>query len=210
MEVFFEIYLLEFLKNRILVKIFLKTKYMAYITKQFLENYKSKTKFTIHDSKSLFESIDMDFDVYDIFISYSSKDLEYVKKLAQYLIDSDFSVYVDDNDSILDKNNVTEETAKRLAKIMDSCKCLIYVFTKNSVESSWCPWEIGYMSASNNFKCAVLPIIDKTEQYIEHREYLLIYPKVEHYISLNNGDSYFYVKMQDRIKLKDYIFDNYD
>ena len=183
---------------------------MAFVTKQFLEKYVSETKSTIHDSKVLFESIETDYDVYDLFISYSSKDLKYVKKLAQYLNDSGFKVYVDDNDSVLDKNNVTKDTVKRLATIMNNCRCLIYVFTKNSAESSWCPWEMGYMSAYNNFKCAILPIIDETEQYIEHREYLLIYPRIEHIPSPDDDGGHFFVKARNWVKLEDYIYDYFE
>ena len=149
-----------------------------YITKSFLENYKPTSIVNVKQSKTLFESIKFDCDTYDIFISYSSKDLEYVKKVASILEDQGFKVYIDDNDSVLDKTNVGENTAKRLATIMNNCKCLIYVFTQNSAESFWCPWEMGYMSSCNNFKCAVLPIVD-VNRNIEHKEYLLIYPRIE-------------------------------
>lgn len=178
---------------------------MPFITKQFLENYKPKKDYNIHNGFLLFESVEMNYETYDLFISYSSKDLDYVKKLASYLADSGYLVYLDDNDSVLDKNKVTKETAKRLARIMENCKCLMYVFTTSSKESSWCPWEIGYMSAIRDFKCTIFPILDISEDYIEHREYLLNYPTVHHVPNPDGKGGSFFVKDGSCINLVEYI-----
>lgn len=179
---------------------------MPYITKKFLENYQSKSRVSF-DSKKLFESIEYDYEHYDIFISYSSKDLNYVKTVAELLIDQGFLVYIDDNDSMLDKKNVTDETPKRLARIMESCACLVYVCTDNSVESLWCPWEIGYMSCKSNFKCAILPVIDEINSYIKHREYLLAYPEIIQNPTNRQGNIELVINKGDKISLRDFVRD---
>lgn len=98
------------------------------LNKTFLENYRPKTSVRINDSEGqrLFESVERNED-YDVFISYSSKDLAYAKKFAELLIDNGFGVYIDNNDSLLDKNNVTEETAKRLEQVLRCSASLIYL-----------------------------------------------------------------------------------
>ena len=181
-----------------------------FLHKKFLEQYETRNRISLRDSsRVLFESI-QDNDMYDIFISYSSKDILYAKKAAEFLRDNGFSVYIDDEDSVLDKKNVNSKTTVRLARILENCRCLIFLFTENSSASSWCPWEIGYMSAYNDFKCVTLPIVDEPFlNYIEHKEYLLNYPQLQFTKNID-GNYHFMLKSASKqkwITLIDYILD---
>ena len=179
------------------------------LNKTFLENYRPKTSVRINDSEGqrLFESVEQNED-YDVFISYSSKDLAYAKKFAELLKDNGFGVYIDNNDSLLDKNNVTEETAKRLERVLRCSASLIYLFTDNSAESFWCPWEIGYMTGSGEGKCLIAPVFDdeKAKTMMTHREYLKIYPKVV--MGMDNKKMVVAVRERDNnvVRLSDYIY----
>ena len=101
---------------------------------------------------------------YDIFLSHSSKDETLIAGLKLMLEDLGYSVYVDWNDSALDPNNVTPETAKILRERMAQCRSLIYAFSENASNSKWMPWELGYFDALKNSRVAVLPI-SKTAKY---------------------------------------------
>lgn len=112
---------------------------------------------------------------YDIFLSHSSKDKELIAGLKLILNDLGYSVYVDWNDSKLDSNDVTPDTAKVLRERMKQCKSLVYAFSENATNSKWMPWELGYFDALKNSRVAVLPI-SKTLQYsYKGSEYVGIY-----------------------------------
>ena len=101
---------------------------------------------------------------YDIFLSHSSKDKVLIAGLKLILNDLGYSVYVDWNDSKLDPNTVTPNTAKVLRERMKQCKSLIYAFSENATNSKWMPWELGYFDALKNSRVAVLPI-SKTARF---------------------------------------------
>lgn len=82
-------------------------------------------------------------DQYDVFISYSWNDRAFADKVVQLLEHCDYSVYIDYNDKRLDRNNVTEDTAKHIISQMNKCKGLLYLYSPSSSVSKWCPWEVG-------------------------------------------------------------------
>ena len=114
---------------------------------------------------------------YDIFISYSSKDQDVARNIAEILESAGYRVYIDFNDKKLDYTNVTEDTGKRLAKILERTKVLLFIQSENSESSGWCGWETGYMSkVSSHKRCAVMPIRKTRNKKYAHVEFLLIYP----------------------------------
>lgn len=115
-------------------------------------------------------------EVFDIFLSHSTKDAELVAGLKLLLEDLGFKVYVDwIEDPQLNRTYVTKHTAKALQARMRQCKSLIYAFSENSSESRWMPWELGYFDGIKN-KVAVLPISkENRSDDFKGTEYLGLY-----------------------------------
>ncbi len=117
---------------------------------------------------------------YDIFFSYSYNDKEFALTIVQLLEKCGYNVYIDLKDNELDRNNVGIETVKKIAQSMDKCRGLLYLYSKASSVSRWCPWELGYVSGKKSFRCAKLPLIQSSKDTYEKQEYLEIYPTIEY------------------------------
>ena len=67
----------------------------------------------------------------DIFVSYASEDRELVRPIVQALTDVGWSVWWD--------REIGAGTAfdREIEKAIDSAKCIVVVWTENSVESEW-------------------------------------------------------------------------
>lgn len=171
---------------------------MPYFSKQYLNELASKNKKfnpeTIVVNES-FENI-KNGDEYDIFLSYSYSDKRFALIIYALLIECGFSVYIDLKDDSLNRNKVNGKTAKRLAKIMNESRSLIYVHTPSAKESRWCPWELGYMSGKRKFRCVVIPLINDNEEF-SSQEYLDLYPFVYYEIDGNTNKHVFWVKEYD-------------
>ena len=116
---------------------------------------------------------------YDIFLSHSSKDDKLIAGLKLMLEDLGYTVYVDWNDSALDPNNVTPETAKILRERMAQFRSLIYAFSENASNSKWMPWELGYFDALKNSRVAVLPISQTAKNAYKGSEFVGVYYVVQ-------------------------------
>lgn len=122
---------------------------------------------------------------YHIFLSHSYLDAAEIDVLYEDIKEMGFSVYIDwKEDSQLDRNKVSAETANILKERMNCCSCLLYVATNNSSNSKWCPWELGYFDGKKG-KSAIFPILDidyNTNSY-KGTEYLGIYPYITRNVS---------------------------
>lgn len=117
---------------------------------------------------------------FDIFLSHSYSDKEWIEGLKQIIEEIGFSVYVDwIHDSHLDRSKVNKESADLLRKRMRQCGSLFFVTSKISPESKWMPWELGYFDAFKQ-RVAILPLVDQptTENQYAGQEYLGLYPYV--------------------------------
>ena len=132
-------------------------------------------------------------DSYDVFISYSWNDRPYADKVVQLLEKCGYTVYIDYNDSRLDRANVSEETAKRIIDAMKKCKGLLYLYSPSSSVSKWCPWEVGIFSGMKNLRCANLPLTEGYNEDFKTQEYLEIYPYVEYDTVAENGRNEFWI-----------------
>lgn len=112
---------------------------------------------------------------YDIFLSHSSEDNELIAGLKLILQDFGYSVYVDWNDSALNPDNVSPNTAAVLRERMSHCKSLIYAYSENAKKSKWMPWELGYFDGLKDSMVAVLPISKVTAKTIVGSEYVGLY-----------------------------------
>lgn len=164
----------ERLRNRARVEV--RNKYGSYVDPQsYLARSKIILSSTINEQKA-FSSQNKE---YDIFLSHSSSDAELVSGLKLEIEDLGFSVYIDwIEDPLLNRANVTKETALLLQQRMKQCKSLIYAFSENASNSKWMPWELGYFDALKQ-KVAVLPISRSTKYSYQGTEYLGIYYYVQ-------------------------------
>jgi hypothetical protein len=115
---------------------------------------------------------------FDIFLSHSYRDKEYIEGLFLELSSKGFKVYVDwIVDSHLDRKNVDKKTVALIRNRMKQSKSLIYATSENASTSKWMPWELGYMDGETS-RCAILPITDYENSTFEGQEFLSVYPYV--------------------------------
>lgn len=152
---------------------------MAYLSKKFLNEYYDKNRVLLEKVSVADKNITIDNNThFDVFLSYSYSDKHFALIIYKAMTRIGYKVYIDIKDKDLDRNDVDEQTAKRIAKIMDHCSCLVYVHTASAKVSKWCPWELGYMSGKRNFRCGIIPLIEDKEDF-PHQEYLGIYPVID-------------------------------
>jgi len=125
---------------------------------------------------------------FDIFLSHSFKDKEYISGLYLELTAQGYSVYVDwIIDPHLQRGNVTKETAEHIRNRMKQSKSLIYATSDNASTSKWMPWELGFMDGEKG-RCAILPITEYETSNFAGQEFLSIYPYVgKDYVLGNYG-----------------------
>jgi hypothetical protein len=145
----------------------------------------------------LFYEKRQELDQYDVFVSYSWNDRSYADKIVQLLEQCGYTVYIDYNDKRLDRNNVSEETAKRIINEMKKCKGLLYLYSPSSSVSKWCPWEVGVFSGMKSFRCANLPLTQNRGDDFKKQEYLEIYPYVDYEATQDHSRYDFWVCESD-------------
>jgi len=125
---------------------------------------------------------------FDVFLSHSYADakLNYTNLLylCGFLERYGYSVYVDwIIDKELNRSEVTGETARTLRRRMNNSKCLLFATSKNSMNSRWMPWELGYKDGnsvddSGEGMVGIIPIMSKSQSSYKGQEYLGIYPYI--------------------------------
>lgn len=116
---------------------------------------------------------------YDVFLSHSSFDKTLILSLVDLFVSAGYAVYVDwIEDEELDRSNITVKTAQVLKKRMNNSRGLAYIATTNTINSKWCPWELGYFDGKKNKRCCILPIMEQGEY--DGQEYLGLYPYLRH------------------------------
>lgn len=147
--------------------------------------------------------------LYDIFLSHSSKDKELIAGLKYMLEDLGYKVYVDWNDDALDPNDVSPETAKVLRERMKQCKSLVYAFSENASNSKWMPWELGYFDALKNSRVAVLPISQTAKKAYKGSEFVGFYYVVQIAQIQNSNDNALWIHNgNDYVNFKFWLNDN--
>ena len=134
---------------------------------------------------------------YDVFVSHSFKDKNYVAGLYKLFKDAGYEAYVDwIDDSQLDRTRVNESIANHIRNVMNSCSSLVFVSTQNTPTSQWCPWELGFGDGKFGKVC-ILPVMKSS---FKGQEYLELYPYLD-YLETKSGKMNFFVYDQnDRTK----------
>lgn len=130
---------------------------------------------------SLFESYTGEcFDktmVYDLFISHSFRDKEFIVGLRYLFENAGYRVYINwIDDSDLDRENVTFDTAIKIRNRINRSKGLAYIATRNITHSKWCPWEFGISDGIHGRAC-ILPVMNTN---FNGQEYLSLYPYLDY------------------------------
>ncbi len=169
------------------------------LSKQFLnEQVQNKT---LNESNTFkfkaLDSVAQKKDLYDVFISYSYIEKQSAILITELLQKIGYSVYIDLRDDTINKRQtVNKETAERIIQNMKICKSLLFLHTKATKNSQWCPWELGFFNGFRN-RCAIIPLTEKNNEVIEHQEFLSLYPYVEYSKILNSDKFEFWVYDRD-------------
>lgn len=140
----------------------------------------------------------------NIFLSYSSKDKNYLASIINILEYNNGKVYTDIQDDDLPQETNRETATELKRKIKKISKTIVFV-TTNSHLSKWIPWELGLADGSKNIEdIAIFPSEDKmNDGEWSNQEYLGIYNKI-----MKDNKDVFYVsdyKGNRKCSLKDWI-----
>ena len=82
---------------------------------------------------------------YDVFVSHSSHDAEFIRKVLLFLYHAKGGMrgYVDWQDPAIE-HETDAKTAADLKSRIHYARKVIYVVTTESLKSVWCSWEIGF------------------------------------------------------------------
>ena len=118
---------------------------------------------------------------YDVFVSHSSADKVFIKKVLLFLKYAKGGVhgYVDWQDPDL-RHPTNAETAKHLKERIKRARKLIYVVTNDSLKSVWCSWELGYADSEKGVDNVAILAIKPNNGYWKNNEYLQQYPWISY------------------------------
>lgn len=146
-----------------------------FFTKSRLKNY----SFSESIVKNSLNCVSLDTK-FDIFLSHSYSDKEYIAELKRILECYGYSVYVDwiTDGKTLSRDDVSKDTAKLIRMRMKNSNSMIFATSSNSPNSKWMPWELGCFDGLKNSKIAILPITDSDNEDFKGQEYLALYPYI--------------------------------
>ena len=117
------------------------------------------------------------YQIFDIFISYSSKDALAVMVLVLELVGRGYSIYVDCFDPTLNPRAVDRQTAEIIRRRMVQSRSLFVATTQHAPASDWVPWELGFTDGLTN-KAATLFIAPDEKVDFGRQSYFSLYPEV--------------------------------
>lgn len=141
---------------------------------------------------------------YDVFVSHSSHDVEFIRKVLLFLKYSKGGIngYVDWQDPNME-HETDARTAVGLKDRIKNAKKVIYVVTTESLKSVWCSWEIGYADCNKGVNNVAILAIKPNNGRWKNHEYIQQYP----WISYDEKLHLFMVTKLDgsRIQLYDWL-----
>lgn len=114
-----------------------------------------------------------------VFLSYSSKDSDYIEEVIAFFSKPKAPVYIDCGDEAL-PNPPTPKTAEILKDAIKSCPRFALLLSGNSKNSQWVPWELGLADGLKGVAPVALFTLGNTsqEEEWERQEYLGLYPRI--------------------------------
>lgn len=111
------------------------------------------------------------------FLSHSHKDANLAKGVQAFLQAQGWEVYIDWEDSAM-PDSPNRETAQRIQTKIRELSWFLFLATQHSMQSRWCPWEIGYADGVKKYdNILILPTTDGARTH--GSEYLQLYRYVE-------------------------------
>lgn len=110
------------------------------------------------------------------FLCHSHLDEQLVKGLIVEFSRRGVKLYVDWLDTSM-PDTPNKETAVKLQLRIKQADMFLFLATRNSMHSRWCPWEIGYADGIGKVP-HILPTVDQYS--VTHgSEYLELYPRID-------------------------------
>ena len=115
----------------------------------------------------------------NIFLSYSSKDIDILPYPIKILTNHGGKVYIDKGDDRLPEPP-SSETAEILKDTIKKLPRMVVFVTDNSKNSNWIPWELGLGDGSkSNYDVAIFPSVEKSYDIKwTEQEYLGLYSRI--------------------------------
>lgn len=104
-----------------------------------------------------------------IFLSHRSLDKDMVEEIGNYIINAGIDIYLDKYDEELqraDKINDDKRITECIQKGISKSTHLMCLLSKNTVDSWWVPYEIGYADNSGNINICSLKLKELPEKSI--------------------------------------------
>jgi hypothetical protein len=111
------------------------------------------------------------------FLCHSHHDADLAKGLVQLLTAAGWRVYIDWQDNKMPETP-SRETADRIKRKIVDHAYFLFLATRNSMQSRWCPWEIGYADGKKQIdQILIVPTKDGIQTH--GNEYLQLYRSVD-------------------------------
>lgn len=111
------------------------------------------------------------------FLCHSHIDQVLALGLQALLRQHGMDLYIDWQDATMPQRP-SKETAQALRTRIRNCEWFLFLATRNSMSSRWCPWELGHADGIKaNSKILLVPTGDGSETH--GAEYLDLYIRVE-------------------------------
>lgn len=111
------------------------------------------------------------------FLSHSHKDQSLAKGVQGFLQAHGWEVYIDWEDATM-PDKPDRQTAEQIQRKIMGMDWFLFLATQNSMNSRWCPWEIGYADGKKPLDAiVVLQTKDDAGRYYGN-EYLQLYRRL--------------------------------
>ncbi len=112
------------------------------------------------------------------FLCHSHKDEDLAKGLQVLLSENGWDLYIDWQDREMPERP-EKETAEKIKSKIITMDWFLFLATPNSIQSRWCPWEIGFADSKKIYdRILIIPTSDSSGNWYGN-EYLRLYRKIE-------------------------------
>jgi hypothetical protein len=112
------------------------------------------------------------------FLCHSHKDRELAMGLQQWLKEQGMDLYIDWQDASMPESP-DATTASRIRNVIRNADVFLFLATRDSMTSRWCPWELGFADGvKRDEQIAIIATRDASGNYYGN-EYLQLYRRID-------------------------------